>query len=221
VSRVVQKYEQWLTVFPDVQTLAKAPLSDVLSLWLGLGYNRRAKFLHASAKQLAASGVFPGNTKDLVALPGVGVNTAGAILAYAYNQPVVFIETNIRTVFLYHFFEDQQAVLDTELMPLIEQSLDEENPREWYWSLMDYGSYLKQTKGNYSKNSKHHTRQSKFEGSKRQVRGKVLSLLSQNKALTLAQCSDQISDVRLSEVLVDLQKEGFIVEKQGTFSLSE
>lgn len=221
VSRVIDKYNRWLARFPDFKTLADASLSDVLSEWLGLGYNRRAKFLHECAKQVVAQGEFPSSQAELIKLPGVGVNTAGAVLAYAYNEPVIFIETNIRTVFLFHFLADKTEVTDKELIPLIEETLDRENPREWYWALMDYGSHIKQSKGNFAKNSKHHVRQSTFEGSKRQLRGKVLKILSQNKKQSIQQFSAQIPDTRLASVLLDLQKEGFIIQKQGNFSLGE
>jgi A/G-specific adenine glycosylase len=221
VSRVIDAYKAWLVRFPDFATLAQASLADVLGEWLGLGYNRRAKFLHESAKQVVVSGIFPKTQAELTKLPGIGPNTAGAIVAYAYNQPVVFIETNIRTVFLFHFFEDQTDISDTELLPYIKQTLDSDKPREWYWALMDYGAYLKRTKGNFAKNSKHHVRQSTFIGSKRYIRGQVLKSLSENQQLSLEQLHERIGDERLPAVLADLQKEGFLIQKQDHVSLRE
>lgn len=221
VSRVISKYEQWLLEFPTVESLAEAPLSKVLTAWIGLGYNRRAKFLHESAKRIANLNEFPKTQSELTELPGIGPNTAGAICAYAFNIPVIFIETNIRTVFLFQFFENQEQVPDKELVPLIEQTLDHENPREWYWALMDYGTHIKQTKGNYSKNSKHHSVQSRFIGSKRQIRGMVLAMLVEMGTATLADLEKQVSDPRLTTVLEDLRKEGMIIEKAGLFSLAQ
>lgn len=221
VARVADKYREWLEKYPDIKSLAQAPLADVLSLWLGLGYNRRAKFLHESAKYIYRLGAFPSTLTELVALPGVGVNTAGAILVYAFNKPVVFIETNIRTVFLYHFFAEQNEVSDAVIASLIEATIDTENPREWYWALMDYGSYIKKTKGNYSKYSKHHVKQSKFEGSKRQLRGKILTLLADQKTSSHAAIVKKIADDRVSSVLEDLQKEGLITQRQTHYSLAE
>ena len=100
VDRVIPKFDAFITRFPDEAALAAASLADVLTLWSGLGYNRRAKYLHDAAKMIMAefSGIFPTTYDELVKLPGVGPNTAGAIMTYAYNQPVVFIETNVRTV---------------------------------------------------------------------------------------------------------------------------
>jgi A/G-specific adenine glycosylase len=220
VSRVVPKYIAWLEQFPDVLTLAHGSLAGVLELWSGLGYNRRAKYLHTAAQQISSRGIFPNTVEDLTSLPGVGKNTAGAIMAYAYNQPIVFIETNIRTAYLYHFFHGQDDVDDASLYSFIEDTLDYENPREWYWALMDYGSYLKQEKGNFARASKHHVTQSVFQGSRRQVRGVVLRTLIKN-SMTHSQLLSICDDDRLDGVLEDLQREGLIILTDKTYSLPQ
>lgn len=151
VVRVVPKYQAFMAQFPTIQALADAPLADVLAAWSGLGYNRRAKFLWQAAKAVVEhyGGVMPRTVTELTTLPGVGKNTAGAIAAYAYNSDAVFIETNIRTVFIHHFFADDSAVRDASLEPFICQTVRAaretvgRSPREWYWALMDYGTYLK------------------------------------------------------------------------------
>lgn len=206
-ARVIPKYQEFLTLFPTVQSLAKAPLSDVLKTWSGLGYNRRAKFLWQASQAIKAE--FPHTLEGLVALSGIGANTAGAILAYAYNQPVVFIETNIRSVFIHHFFADKTDVHDKELLPLVEAALDYEHVREWYWALMDYGVYLKATIGNTSRNSKHYAKQSTFHGSKRQIRGQVIKMLTR-EPLSYETLSEHVMDPRLDGVLADLMKEQLI-----------
>ncbi len=221
VTRVIEKYNSWLQRFPDFQTLAKAPFSDVLTAWLGLGYNRRAKFLHKCAKQVVAQGGLPKNQKELTQLKGIGPNTAGAIMAYAYNHPVVFIETNIRTVFLHHFFADQTGVSDTELLEIIATCIDKEHPREWYWALMDYGTYVKQTVGNTSRNSKHYAKQSTFSGSKRQLRGQILREVAACGSVSQAELTKHIADDRLNGALKDLVSEGLLSEKQGRFYAGE
>lgn len=216
VGRVTPKFLAFMERFPEVHDLAGAPLAEVLGLWSGLGYNRRAKFLQQAARAVVEQfgGRIPQTLAELVQLPGVGKNTAGAILAYGYNQPVLFIETNIRTVYFHHFFSDRQDVDDKELLPLLEQTLDREHPREWYWALMDYGAYLKQTNGNNIQRSKHYTKQSTFHGSYRQLRGQVLKYLLQTpvpfKELTLA-----IPDERLASVVGVLQNEGLVLERNG------
>jgi A/G-specific adenine glycosylase len=218
VSRVIPKYHAFLEQFPTVDTLASAELGDVLRAWQGLGYNRRAKFLWQAARAVHELGSFPGTREELIKLPGIGTNTAGAILAYAFNEPVVFVETNVRTVFIHHFFADKNDVHDKDILNLVEQTLDHEHPREFYWALMDYGSHLKTTIGNLNKVSRHYTKQSKFHGSKRQIRGAVLRALGTN-AQTLAELREIIDDERLEEVLGDLKKEGLIRETQGAYCL--
>ena len=221
VGRVLPKYAEFMAQFPTFVALAAAPLATVLMAWSGLGYNRRAKFLHATAQVVVRDhdGRLPSTPQELMKLPGVGRNTAGAILAYAFNQPVVFIETNVRTVFIHHFFADQVGVDDRQLLPLIEQTIDREHPREWYWALMDYGTHLKQTAGNNISQSKHYVRQSKFGGSRRQIRGKILKVLlsGPRSSQTLVEI---IHDERLPSVLEDLLKEGFIEFHGGQLRLT-
>lgn len=222
VSRVIPKFESFIARFPDIHSLARAPLADILTEWVGLGYNRRAKFIWQAAQLVAneLDGVFPKTLDGLVALPGIGTNTAGAIMAYAYNESVVFIETNIRTVFIYHFFADQDAVTDKELLPIITKSIPADNPREWYWALMDYGSYIKATQGNASRQSKHHVKQSAFEGSRRQLRGAIIKQLMLGD-LTYAELQDMYDDNRLLSVLQDLVSEGFVTDKNNIYTLAK
>lgn len=220
VGRVLPKYEEFMQRFPTVTALAQAPLADVLGVWSGLGYNRRAKFLHAAAQKIVSEygGKIPDSPEKLVALPGVGKNTAGAILTYAFNQPVVFIETNVRTVFFYHFFADRSNVDDKELLPLVAQTRDDEHPREWYWALMDYGTYLKTLGSNISQ-SRHYARQSKFEGSRRQVRGEVLKALVAGPVL-LEELAAIVDDERLESVVDDLTREGFVEQNNSQLRLT-
>ena len=174
--RVIPYYERFIKKFPTPQKLAEAKLSEVLKLWSGLGYNRRAKFLHEAAK-IIASGGWKGQK-----LPGVGPYTSAAIEAFAHNKPSVFIETNIRTVFIHYFparLNLAQKVSDQEILPFIEKALKKfkMQPRDFYAALMDYGSYLKQKGIKLNSKSKHYTKQSKFEGSRRQKRAAHLRAL--------------------------------------------
>lgn len=212
VSRVIPKFRAFVTAFPTIDALAAAPLAEPLRLWSGLGYNRRAKFLWQAAQQ-AAKGL-PKDSQALRQLSGIGPNTAGAILAYAYNQPAVFIETNIRTVFMHHFFSGQQDVRDAVIADVVARSLPD-NPRAWYWALMDYGTHLKQTVGNLNVASAHYVKQSPFEGSRRQIRGQLLRLLGTGSR-TKDQLAAVIPDEHLVDVLKDLTGEG-LIQKQGSF----
>lgn len=177
--RVAVKYLPFIKAFPIIQNLAQAPLKDVLSLWQGLGYNRRGMYLHQIAQKVVQeyAGIVPDDPAILVTFPGLGKATAASICAFAFNKPTCFIETNIRAVYIHFFFQGKTEVADTDIMPLIQATLDHKNPREWYYALMDYGVMLKKSIPNPSRKSAHHTTQSKFEGSDRQIRGMILKLL--------------------------------------------
>lgn len=222
VNRVLPKFQAFTQHFPTIEVLAAAPLSEVLRAWSGLGYNRRAKYLHQTAQVIVDqyNGRLPSNGEQLITLPGIGKNTAGALLAYAYNQPVIFIETNIRTVYFHHFLNDKTNIDDRDLLKLIEQTFDHEHPREWYWAVMDYGTFLKQTLGNNIDRSRHYTKQSKFEGSQRQLRGKILRLLLE-RPYNSHELMRVLADTRSKLVLNELQKECFVVETRGVLKLTD
>lgn len=216
-SRVIPKYISFLEKFPSLRDLAVTPLSAVLAEWNGLGYNRRAKYLHLAASSLAFQSE-PWKLEDLTACKGIGPNTAAAVLVYAYDRPLAFIETNIRTVFIHHFFADKAMVDDKDILPLVEETLDREHPRQWFWALMDYGVHLKAASGNASRASRHYTKQTAFHGSKRQIRGQVLRELSQGQQTGRA-LARTIPDDRLKAVLSDLQKEELITFKGDRYHL--
>ncbi len=182
-ARVVPKFMHWLEKFPDFASLAQASNHDVLSAWQGLGYNRRGLALAKIAQIVTTEygGNLPNDPTILQTFPAIGPNTAGSVCAFAFNNPIVFIETNIRTVYTDTFFKGQREVHDKQLLPLIAQTIDYKNAREWYYALMDYGVHLKQNLPRINAASKHYTRQSKFIGSKRQVRGAIIKILTQLK----------------------------------------
>ena len=218
VERVIEKYEPFLSVFPDFSSLAQAPLRTVLSLWQGLGYNRRALALQRIAQEVMNNfnGSLPSSESILVRLPGIGKATAAAIAAFAFNKPSVFIETNIRRVFIHFFFHDEENVSDADIFPLVEKTLDTSDPRQWYYALMDYGAMLKKQFQNPNRKSAHYQRQKSFEGSNRQIRGMVLKAIIETPSVTesaLARTFNQPPD-KIKQVLIQLQKEGFI-RKQG------
>lgn len=189
VPRVIEKYNAFIKRFPAWNDLAEASFSDVLQYWSGLGYNRRAKYLHMIAQNVvtAYQGELPSDPSVLETFPGIGKNTAGSILVYAYNTPHVFIETNIRRIFIHHFFADESNVHDNDIAPLVEQTIDKDNPRVWYWALMDYGTYLATQVENPNRKSKHYTKQPKFEGSVRKVRGEILRKLLKQRTMNKEQ----------------------------------
>jgi A/G-specific adenine glycosylase len=176
VARVMDRWTEWMAVFPTIDALAAAPLAEVLERWQGLGYNRRAVALKRCAEQVAQrfGGVLPADPVLLASLPGIGPATAAAVVNYAYAAPAPFIETNVRSAVLHAFFADADDVSDRELRPVVEAVWDAGDPRAWGYALTDYGAHLKKTLPNPSRRSRHHVRQSPFEGSRRQKRARLL-----------------------------------------------
>jgi len=222
VPRVMQKFAEFIEAFPTLEDLAHADFQEVLAHWSGLGYNRRARFLHQTAQKIVDNGSFPTDEAFLRSCPGVGENTAASILVYAFNQPLIFLETNVRTVLIYTFLHNQTEKIDESVLhDLAKQTLYAENPRQWYWALMDYGTYLKKTEGNFNKMSKKHTTQSKFEGSFRQKRAAVLRCLLQKGPLDVSEISELIGyDLSLVQELIDaLQKDKMVTEVEGRITI--
>jgi A/G-specific adenine glycosylase len=224
VSRVLVKYAEFLKKFPTVQKLTKAKTSDVLKTWQGLGYNRRALYLKRTAEIVVKEygGRFPKDPNLLEQLPGIGQSTRGAILAFAYGIPTVFIETNIRAIYIHHFFPNKKKVNDKELLPIIEKTLDTKNSRDWYYALMDYGVHLKQTLPNPSRKSSHHAKQSPFKGSHRELRAKILKnvLSGANLAQTISK-NLQMEDTKVQSILTELRNDGFLVKTGKTYKIRE
>jgi A/G-specific adenine glycosylase len=211
VPRVIPKFEAFIREFPTIEALASAPLSHVLGLWNGLGYNRRAKFLHDSAKQIVARGSFPDQFDELVSLPGIGTNTAAAILNYGFETPTPYVETNIRTIFFHEFPADDQLVDDKQVHEFVEQTLDRAQPREWFYALMDYGAMLKANRGGRLSQSKHYKKQSPLKGSVREVRGQIVKILSQDgpmEDVALRECV--VADERYQPALDGLIRDGLV-----------
>jgi A/G-specific adenine glycosylase len=214
VDRVISKYEPFLSRFPDFSSLSEATTGEVLAAWQGLGYNRRALALKRLAERVTEDlgGLLPDDERQLRALPGIGPYTAAAVLVFAFNRPVVMIETNIRRVFLHCFFWDRTGIADSEIRPLVRDTLDRETPREWYNALMDYGASLSTLPANPNRRSRHYQQQGPFEGSARQMRGRVLSVLLSAGELTEAELCREltISPSELDMILSRLEQEGFI-----------
>ena len=222
VQRVIPKYDEWIKKWPSIDTFCDATFSEVLSLWSGLGYNRRAKYLHTTLHTLMRDyeGVVPKNLNDLQSLSGIGANTAAAILVYTYNTPAVFVETNIRSAYLNAFFANaKEPISDHQLKERIAKTLDYNNPRQWYYALMDYGTHIKQTYGSHLHKSKHHRRQSRFEGSSRQIRGAIIKYLTQNYVVEISSLKNEINDDRFDVCIQALSAEGMIVLDGDTLRL--
>ena len=240
VDRVRGKYEEFIKRFPDFRALAEAPLSAVLRAWQGLGYNRRALFLKRAAKKIMREhgGALPRSEDALRALPGIGAATASSIRAFAFNEPAVFIETNIRSVYLHFFFpksppeapcpppggdppSEEKKVSDKKLLPLVEKTLDRANPREWYYALMDYGAMLKRNGANPSRASATHKKQARFEGSLRQTRGAVVRLLVRGGASTEVAIRSTLGtdSSATQQALSGLVEDGLLCKKGNRYTI--
>ena len=239
VTRVDGRWQRWVELFPTPDALAAADSADVLEEWQGMGYNRRALSLWKAAGMVSArGGQMPRAYADLLALPGIGPATAAGIRAFSYNLPGVYLETNVRSVFIHELYSDAVDVTDRELLPLVERScpMDDsdpnDDPRTWYYALLDYGAYLKRTLPNPSRRSASHVRQSKFEGSHRQKRAEVVRILLAHRTDTrggasAAAIADELGEreerrgrtclsvADVESILEELAKEGFCRLRDG------
>ena len=188
-----------------------------------MGYNRLALALRALAQKVVAEqrGRLPSDPELLRKLPGIGPYTAGAIAAFAFNRPVIFMDTNIRRVFIHEFFRDREGVRDEELVPLLEQTLPRKDSRTWYNALMDHGALLKREHGNPNRRSAHYSRQSRFAGSNRQVRGAILKALVAGPPMSAERIVKLTSmeAERVKQNIEKLAQEGFIRKKGKTYSV--
>jgi len=220
VTRVISYYDSWLKRFPTIDALAAADMSEVLTAWQGLGYNRRALALKRLSVEVSENrgGILPVTFDDLLQLPGVGPATAAGVMIFAHNNPAPYLETNVRSVVLHELFADSDEICDKEIMAVVKQAAEYVHnsnivdARTWNYALMDYGTWLKKAFPNPSRRSKHHTKQSRFEGSFRQKRAALLrEILSspQQPASKLADsCGFELADTEAA--LGVLLQEGFI-----------
>jgi A/G-specific adenine glycosylase len=216
VPRVIEKYKEFLREFPTLYMLAQASLAEVLRAWSGLGYNRRGKYLHDAAKLIANR--YRGSIKDATEgkLPGIGPYTRAAVRVFAYDEPHTLLETNVRAAFIHHFFAEKESVNDRDLVPLMEAAAADQDPRQWHWALMDYGTYIKKLHKNPARKSASYVRQSKFEGSLRQVRGAVLQQLHKGPRETFQGYEWD----RIKAALATLEKDGLIIQKKGKWRIA-
>lgn len=223
-SRVIGKYEDFVSAFPDFPSLARAPLRDVLQVWQGLGYNRRAIALHRVAQTVVSTfgGQLPSSPAVLIQLPGIGRYTAFAVAALAFNEPTVVVDTNIRAVFFHVFFRSQDRVTDREVEPLVEATLDRASPREWYCALFDFGAMLKREKDSITR-SAHYRKQSPFKGSNRELRSQIIRLLLAYPRVSEEEIVGRLNEdaARIRVNLDRLQAEGFVIVERGMVSIAE
>ncbi|MFI5294475.1 MAG: A/G-specific adenine glycosylase [Thermodesulfovibrionales bacterium] len=221
VGRVLDKYRLFIKAFPDFAALAEAPISDILNAWKGLGYNRRAISLKKIAETVVEQygGSLPSDPEVLITLPGIGKYSAPAIYTFVTGRPSLFVETNIRRVYIHFFFQDRQGIGDEEIIPILEKTMDAKDPRQWYYALMDYGVKLKAEVENPNRRSAGYRKQSPFKGSARQVRGAILRALIGSSAMSKNQIKKRVSGYAgdIDGILACLVKEGFLEKKNERF----
>lgn len=236
VVRVKRYWPRFLEAFPTLSALAAAPTKEVLALWQGLGYNRRALSLKRAAEQVTASGStrLPDGFEELITLPGIGPATASGVLAFAFQKPAVYLETNVRAVFLHELFPDEEQVPDADLLPYVADTADVPDPRSWNYALLDFGATLKRSGANPSRASASYSRQSAFEGSRRQKRAELVRIvLDAAEGISLAKAKQALDaaeserghpevDAELFDSLIaDLTREGFLHAKGVTLFVAE
>lgn len=223
VGRVVDKFHEFTAAFPTVQSLAGSSLHDVLAVWQGLGYNRRAKYLWECARIIAShyDGIIP-NEAELRKLPGLGRATAASVTIFAYNTPALYIETNVRTVYIHIFFGDSVQISDAMIAPILQQTMDEHNPRKFYNALMDCGTAMKKF-SKASRQSAQYKKQAPFHDSLRKVRGEIIRRLVTKNAvhkqelLTALEYDAQ----RIEQALSALCKDNMISEDNGIYRICQ
>jgi A/G-specific adenine glycosylase len=222
VARVMEKYPAFIRAFPTLRVLARASLAAVLTVWQGMGYNRRALYLKQLAETVVRdyAGRIPSERALLEKLPGIGPATSASVCAFAFDTAYPFIETNIRSVFIHHFFSDATGTSDAMIIPLVEKTLDRADPRNWYYALMDYGAYLKARYPNPSRKSAAYKRQSPLEGSVRQMRSRVVTYLlahgpCRRKGIMLLAADKP----RIREALAGLIHDRMVVAVNGILSI--
>ncbi len=221
VDRVIPKYKAFLKVFPTVWDLAEAPVSQVLELWSGLGYNSRAIRLQEAVKVICKryDGQVPKNRDVLLDLPGIGPYTANAILSFAHNLPFPCIDTNIRRIIL-HELQLPEKTSAEKLYAIAESLIPENRSREWHNALMDYGSSILTARKTGIKSL---TTQSKFLHSRRWYRGQILKTLVKEKEISVKELADRLqkSSEEIEEILIDLEKNKLIARKQEKITLPQ
>ncbi|MBP5313483.1 MAG: adenine glycosylase [Eggerthellaceae bacterium] len=230
--RVLRYFERFIERFPTIDALSSASVSDVLEAWQGLGYNRRALMLKKCADEcsLRYRGVLPSTYEELIKLPGIGPSTAAGVMVFAHGVAAVYLETNVRSVYIREFFEGQSDVSDKEIIALIKQTCPETDVDVWYCALLDLGAHIKTTEQNYSRQSKTYAKQSTYEGSDRQLRAEIIRMvLSAPEGMGISAVVDGISaferkknrgpvgEERIRKLLTRLEREGFLfLEDAGT-----
>jgi A/G-specific adenine glycosylase len=220
VKRVIFFYEKWIAKWPTIDALASASLPEVLQMWMGLGYNTRAVNLHYTARTIVSEFKSDVMTamKQYKELPGIGRYTSQAVLIFSSNADLVTVDTNIRRILISEF-RLPTKIFDKELWDLAEKCLPLGKSRDWHNALMDYGSlHLTAQKTGI----KPKTQQSRFEGSNRQIRARILRcLLQKSMSLTEFENTFGLEQMRLKPILDKMMEEKIVIKRSTLYQLKE
>lgn len=225
VLRVLIKYSQFLEVFPSVYDLAGASVGEVLRMWKGMGYNRRALYLKRTAEQIVSQyqGKFPKTEKELVQLSGVGTYTARAIMVFAYRQDIAMIDTNIRHIFTHFFFHDISQK-ESLIQDIADQLLPKGKSWEWHQALMDYGA--EESSKFKIQSSKVKKQSIPFKESDRFYRGRIIDTLRDERITEKSLIKDfalsyQKPENELQDIIKKLITDGLIVRSKSYLCIPE
>lgn len=228
VARVLPAYERFLARFPTLRALARASLGDVLVVWAGLGYPRRARDLHRLAR--AVRGRLPTSVAALDALPGIGAYTAGAVACFSSGTPIAFADTNIRRVLgrvvLGRTATEREACeIDGVLMP-------RRGAARWHHALMDLGATICRSRAPRCDDCPVYSaclaqgadpvvprRQAAFATSDRRVRGAIMKILVERQTVRVRTLKELLPDARVPRLLAQLATEALLVLGRGRVSL--
>jgi A/G-specific adenine glycosylase len=210
IARVLPKYDAWITRWPNWEALAGASPRELLAAWSGLGYNRRALHLGNLARAVVDQygGQLPTDPEILETLPGVGRYTARAVIIFAFNKPLVAIDTNIRRVIM-HEFHLPPATSDDDLERLARRLVPKRRSRDWHNALMDYA---RMTLPRRAASLRAEKRPSAFEGSSRQLRGRIVKRLLRIHRMTLEHLAAELdrAEDEVRQAALALQKDGLV-----------
>jgi len=211
-ARVEPKFGVWMERFPDVASLASSSLRDVLELWSGLGYNSRGQRLQLCARMVMDrfNGRVPATPFELKTLPGIGDYTSRSIPAFADNLDVAAVDTNIRRIIM-HEFALPADTSKQQIQAAAEQLLPRGRSRDWHNALMDYGALHLTSRRSGVRPL---TKQSKFQGSKRWYRGRLLKELVEADQLFLDEVEERYGQCPwgIREIISELVCEGLVEE---------
>lgn len=216
-ARVVPKYLAFIDKFPTLESLANSENREILELWSGLGYNRRAIWLKEAAQNILSLGTFPKNHIELKKIKGIGNYTSRAIIIFAFNADVATVDTNIRRIFIHEGFATEETK-EKELFDIAQQLLPKNRSSEYHSALMDYGNTILTSAKTKIKPK---TTQSKFKGSTRQYRGLIIKYLTihhaASKSEIIKECS--IPEEKADEIFSKLEKDRLLIKEKENYSI--